>query len=171
MAGDVEFTDEFEAWWHTLSESEQGKVDGRISLRMERGPNLGFPFSSQVKTSRFPERRELRAQAGGDPLRMLDAFDPRRTAILLAAGDKTGDDRWYETNVPVRHFECLVLFKNLIRRNFHTQLSDPEHLHFSQSRLAKVKPPGMRIYQPNMPHAPRQALLQLVANLTEPVIG
>jgi hypothetical protein len=44
--------------------------------------------------------RELRAQAGGDPLRMLYAFDPRRTAILLVAGDKTGHDRWYETNVP-----------------------------------------------------------------------
>ena len=68
---------------------------------MERGPNLGFPFSSQVKTSRFPEMRELRAQAGGAPFRMLYAFDPRRTAILLVAGDKTGDDRWYETNVPV----------------------------------------------------------------------
>jgi hypothetical protein len=98
---EVEFTDEFEQWWHTLSESEQGKVDARVSLLMERGPNLGFPFSSQVKTSRFPEMRELRAQAGGDPLRMLYAFDSRRTAILLVAGDKTGDDRWYEKNVPV----------------------------------------------------------------------
>jgi hypothetical protein len=45
--------------------------------------------------------REMRAQSGGDPLRMLYAFDSRRTAILLVAGDKTGDDRWYETNVPV----------------------------------------------------------------------
>jgi hypothetical protein len=45
--------------------------------------------------------RELRAQAGGDPLRILYAFDPRRTAILLVAGDKTGDGRWYEKNVPV----------------------------------------------------------------------
>ena len=84
-----------------MSESEQGKVDARVSLVIEHGPNLGFPFSSQVRTSRFPEMRELRAQAGGDPLRMLYAFDPRRTAILLVAGDKTGDGRWYETNVPV----------------------------------------------------------------------
>ena len=73
----------------------------RVGLLVERGPNPGFPFSSQVKTSRFPEMRELRAQAGGDPLRMLYAFDQRRTAILLVAGDKTGDDRWYETNVPM----------------------------------------------------------------------
>ncbi len=101
MAWEVEFTDEFEEWWHTLSEPEQGRVDGRVRLLMERGPNLGFPFSSQVKSSRFPEMRELRAQAGGDPLRMLYAFDARRTAILLVAGDKSGDDRWYETNVPI----------------------------------------------------------------------
>ena len=32
---------------------------------------------------------------------MLYAFDTQRTAILLVAGDKTGDDRWYETNVPI----------------------------------------------------------------------
>jgi hypothetical protein len=60
---EVEFTDEFEEWWQTLSESEQGKVDARVTLLVERGPSLGFPFSSQVKTSRFPEMRELRAQA------------------------------------------------------------------------------------------------------------
>lgn len=100
MAWEVEFTDEFEEWWHTLSESGQ-KIDARVGLLMEHGPNLGFPFSSQVKTSRFPEMRELRAQSGGDPLRILYAFDPRRTAILLLGGDKTGDDRWYETCVPI----------------------------------------------------------------------
>lgn len=101
VAWEVEFTDEFEEWWETLTESEQGRVDARVNLLMERGPNLGFPFSSQVKASRFPEMRELRVQAAGDPLRMLYAFDSRRTAILLVAGDKTGDDRWYEANVPV----------------------------------------------------------------------
>ena len=86
---------------YSKSEAEQGRVDARVRLLMERGPNLGFPFSSQVKSSRFPEMRELRAQAGGDPLRVLYAFDPRRTAVLLVAGDKTGDDRWYETNLPI----------------------------------------------------------------------
>ncbi|HAY28004.1 MAG TPA: benzoate transporter [Candidatus Accumulibacter sp.] len=29
------------------------------------------------------------------------AFDPRRAAILLIGGDKTGDDRWYNANVPI----------------------------------------------------------------------
>jgi hypothetical protein len=45
--------------------------------------------------------RELRTQSAGKPLRTLYAFDPRRTAILLVGGDKTGDDRWYEKFVPV----------------------------------------------------------------------
>jgi hypothetical protein len=31
----------------------------------------------------------------------LYAFDPRRVAILLIEGDKTGDDRWYEVFVPM----------------------------------------------------------------------
>lgn len=44
--------------------------------------------------------RELRAQHRGRPYRVLYAFDPRRTAILLLGGDKTGDDRWYEVNAP-----------------------------------------------------------------------
>lgn len=51
--------------------------------------------------SRFPEMRELRVQSRGNPLRVLYAFDPRRTAILLTGGDKTGDGRWYEVNVPI----------------------------------------------------------------------
>lgn len=44
---------------------------------------------------------------------MLFAFDPRRCAILLIGGDKTGNDRWYEEFVPVadglydRHLEAL----------------------------------------------------------------
>jgi hypothetical protein len=37
----------------------------------------------------------------GRPYRILYAFDPRRTAILLIGGEKTGDARWYETYVPL----------------------------------------------------------------------
>jgi hypothetical protein len=34
-------------------------------------------------------------------LRVLFAFDPRRTAILLIGGDKTGDPGWYDRYVPI----------------------------------------------------------------------
>ena len=45
--------------------------------------------------------RELRTQHDGRPFRTLYAFDPRRVAILLIGGDKTGNDRWYEVHVPL----------------------------------------------------------------------
>jgi hypothetical protein len=45
--------------------------------------------------------RELRVQHAGRPFRVLYAFNPRRAAILLIGGEKTGDDRWYERYVPM----------------------------------------------------------------------
>ncbi len=45
--------------------------------------------------------RELRVQSRGRPLRVIYAFDPRRTAILLIGGDKTGDDRFYRQMIPI----------------------------------------------------------------------
>jgi len=45
--------------------------------------------------------RELRIPHQGRPYRVLYAFDSRRTGILLLGGDKTGNDRWYEEQVPV----------------------------------------------------------------------
>jgi hypothetical protein len=44
--------------------------------------------------------RELRIQHEGRPYRVLYAFDPRRAALLLLGGDKTGDDRWYQKMIP-----------------------------------------------------------------------
>jgi len=42
-----------------------------------------------------------RIQHEGRPYRVLYAFDPRRVAILLLGGDKTGNDRWYDEHVPI----------------------------------------------------------------------
>jgi hypothetical protein len=42
----------------------------------------------------------LRIQHAGKPYRVLYAFDPFRTGILLLGGNKTGNDRWYAVNVP-----------------------------------------------------------------------
>ena len=64
-------------------------------------PHLPFPYSSGVNGSRHSAMRELRVQHQGHPFRVLYIFDPRRVALLLLGGDKTGDDRWYEKNVPV----------------------------------------------------------------------
>jgi hypothetical protein len=100
MAYEVEYTDEFEAWWDGLNEAEQDSVDVAVRLLEDRGPSLPFPYSSGIKGSRHGHMRELRIQHQGEPYRVLYAFDPRRTAILLIGGRKSGDDRWYETIVP-----------------------------------------------------------------------
>ncbi len=65
------------------------------------GVRLPFPLSSGITTSKHRHMRELRIQHLGRPYRVLYAFDPRRPAILLVGGDKTGNDRWYDEQVPV----------------------------------------------------------------------
>lgn len=101
MKWEVEYTDEFEEWWSTLTEEQQEDVSASVALLEEKGPSLRFPHSSGINGSKHGHMRELRTQSNGDPLRTLYAFDPLRKAILLIGGDKTGDDRWYETNVPI----------------------------------------------------------------------
>ncbi len=101
MAWAVEFTDEFELWWTGLTEEEQIAIDAKVRLLEARGPNLPHPHSSGIQSSKHPHMRELIVQSHGEPFRILYAFDPRRVAILLIGGNKTGNDRWYETFVPV----------------------------------------------------------------------
>ena len=98
---DVEYTDELGAWWAALSEAEQESIDASVRLLEQKGPNLGFPHSSGIEGSRHAHMRELRVQHQGRPYRIIYAFDPRRCAILLLGGDKTGNDRWYTVHVPI----------------------------------------------------------------------
>jgi hypothetical protein len=84
-----------------LSEGQQDDLAHSVRHLIEFGPALGFPHSSKVTSSRYPQMRELRTQSAGKPLRTLYAFNPLRCAILLVGGEKTGDDRWYEKFVPV----------------------------------------------------------------------
>ena len=100
MTWDVEYTDEFGGWWGSLTENEQVSLAASVQLLEERGPSLGHPHSSGINGSKHGHMRELRTQHGGRPFRTLYAFDPRRMVILLIGGDKTGDDRWYDVNVP-----------------------------------------------------------------------
>jgi hypothetical protein len=96
MAWDVEYTDEFENWFVALGESDQDSIDFSVDLLIAQGPKLGFPHSSGIIGSRHTHMRELRVQSDGKPLRIFYAFDPRRSAILLIGGDKTGDKRFYD---------------------------------------------------------------------------
>jgi len=101
MAWDVEYTSEFEGWWHSLSEAEQAEIDAKVELLQEQGPMLPRPYADVIASSRHSNMKELRGKVKARQLRVLYAFDPRRTAVLLIGGDKTGDPKWYEKFVPV----------------------------------------------------------------------
>ncbi|MDB5595337.1 MAG: hypothetical protein JWM36_2298 [Hyphomicrobiales bacterium] len=101
MNWNVEFTEEFGEWFATLAEAAQDAVDRSVGLLEAKGPQLPFPHSSGIEGARHSHMRELRVQVGGEPFRVFYAFDPRRTAILLIGGCKTGDDRFYEVMIPI----------------------------------------------------------------------
>lgn len=95
MAWEVEYSDQFGEWWDSLSEEEQLAVAARVALLEQHGPNLRRPAVGAIKGSKHdPQMKELRIGVGGDQLRILFIFDPRRTAVLLIGGNKTG--RWNE---------------------------------------------------------------------------
>ena len=97
---EVEYTDEFKQWWLALTEAQQEALDDRVMLLAEAGPGLKRPTVGDIKASRHANMKELRASQGG-ALRVLFAFDPRRHAILLLGGDKSGQwKEWYRTAIP-----------------------------------------------------------------------
>jgi hypothetical protein len=94
---EVEGTEEFETWFLALTDKDAEAVARVVGLLEEKGVTLGFPYSSDIKGAQA--LRELRVQSGGHLLRVFYAFDRLRRAVLLLGGDKTGDDRFYETFV------------------------------------------------------------------------
>lgn len=100
MNWNAEYTGGCGAWWNGLAEGRQDDVASGAGLLEELGPAPPFPHSSGIEGSRHGHMRELRVRSGDRPLRIFHAFDPRRTAIPLIGGDKTGDDRFYEKFVP-----------------------------------------------------------------------
>ena len=97
---EINFTAVFGAWWNDLPVEEQVAVERRVVLLAEGGPNLGRPTVDTIASS-HANMKELRVGAGG-AIRVLFAFDPRREAILLLGGSKSGAwNEWYRSNVPI----------------------------------------------------------------------
>jgi len=96
---EVEYTDTFGAWWDRLSPEQQERVTAAVELLEQSGPALGRPLVDTLKGSRHPNMKELRPHGGH--MRVLFAFDPRRTAILLLGGDKSRRwSSWYAEAIP-----------------------------------------------------------------------
>ena len=98
---EIESSSEYLHWWRELSLTQQKSIDRILRQLAEQGPNLPVRYSKKVVSSRHGRMRELRVQSDGRPLRIFYAFDPRRVAILLIGGDKTGNDRFYIETVHI----------------------------------------------------------------------
>lgn len=95
----VEVTGDFAQWYSTLTEDEQDAVNAAVDLLEEQGPSLRRPIVGEIAGSALKNLKELIPPIGN--LRILFAFDPRRTAILLIGGDKTGRWQvWYDEMIP-----------------------------------------------------------------------
>lgn len=101
MGWQVAHTDAFELWWCLLDEETQTAVASYVQLLAEVGPGLRRPHADTLHHTNVKNLRELRIQHKGEPWRVLYAFDPTRSAILLVGGNKTGDKRWYDVNIPI----------------------------------------------------------------------
>lgn len=82
--------DEFEPEFDALHEDVQTEILALSLLLEQFGPQLGRPRADTLKGSRHGNMKELRFSAADGEWRLAFAFDPRRRAILLVAGDKSG---------------------------------------------------------------------------------
>ena len=86
MAWNVEYTDEFEAWWVGLDEEEQIDIAAVVGLLEEKGPHLPYPYSSEVKGAKYGSMRELRIQHKGKRIEYyMSSMRAERPYCLLAA--------------------------------------------------------------------------------------
>jgi hypothetical protein len=83
---DWEFTPEFRGFSNVVQDELFALL---IKLR-QFGPQLGLPDVKMLKGSRYPNMKELRFNAANEVWRVAFAFDPRRNAILLVGGSKSG---------------------------------------------------------------------------------
>lgn len=93
----VQMADEFEPEFDALHEDVQTEILALSLVLEEFGPQLGRPRVDTLNGSRHANMKELRFGAADGEWRVAFAFDPKRSAILLVAADKSGgsEKRFY----------------------------------------------------------------------------
>ena len=102
---EILLTDEVESFLDDLYESDPAShqlVNQAILILERNGPAEGRPLVDSITASRIANMKELRPPSSGrSEIRILLVFDPWRAAILLVAGDKSGQwSKWYRTAIP-----------------------------------------------------------------------
>lgn len=98
----IKTTERFDCWFTSLNDSDRACVLAALMVLREMGPGLSRPCADTIKGSAYIYMKELRIQSRGNPIRAFFAFDPNRTAIVLCAGNKAGNEkRFYREMLPV----------------------------------------------------------------------
>ena len=94
----VEIGDKFESEFDDLHEDVRIEIMVLARLVQQFGPHLGRPRVDTLNGSRHAKMKELRFSAADGEWRVAFAFDTKRKAILLAAGDKSkvSEKRFYK---------------------------------------------------------------------------
>lgn len=115
MGWNIENTASFETWFEAQDEDVRVAILAHLTALAAEGPQLGRPYCDTLKGSKVANLKELRVQVGGDPFRVLFAFDIERAAVLLVGGNKAGDKRWYDINIPIAE-KLFVAWEAQIRK-------------------------------------------------------
>lgn len=115
MEWSVELHDDFDPEFDELPEAVQDEILALMGLLKQFGPELGRPRVDTLKGSRHANMKELRFDAADGVWRVAFAFDPRRRAILLVAGDKSGgsEKRFYKQLIKKADARFDALIKRL----------------------------------------------------------
>ncbi|GAB1688827.1 hypothetical protein KRM28CT15_06300 [Krasilnikovia sp. M28-CT-15] len=105
MEWEILMTSQVESFLDTLyqSDRESHRLVNQAILVLERnGPAEGRPLVDSITASQISNMKELRPPSvGRTEIRILFVFDPWRSAVLLVAGDKSGQwNRWYREAIP-----------------------------------------------------------------------
>lgn len=94
----IYIANEVRDWLDSLDATTHIRVVQAIDILAEAGPGLGRPLVDTIRGSSITNLKELRPGS----VRVLFAFDPWRSSILLVAGDKAGQwNAWYREAVPL----------------------------------------------------------------------
>jgi len=115
--------EEVAEWFADLTKNDPGTADlveDAVDRLAVDGPTLGRPLVDRINGSRHHNMKELRpGSTGSSEIRILFAFDPIRRAVLLVAGDKSGNWRgWYDTAIPLADDRYETHLAELKTRNY-----------------------------------------------------
>ena len=95
----VNFYPDFESEFDGFSAKVQDELLAHAKLLARFGPELGRPHADTLNDSKHANMKELRFNADQGVWRVAFAFDPKRKAVFLVAGDKSGgsEKRFYRS--------------------------------------------------------------------------